>query len=55
MKKEHKPQSQVNARERHDTAAWRGHIESLKPLSRVDIPCEACVNEAREWVDQNQK
>ncbi len=39
--------------ERHDTAAWRGHIESTKPESNVQIPSEESVIEAREWVNSN--
>jgi hypothetical protein len=43
----------ANPIERHDTAAWRGHIESLKPESNVAIPSEEAVIEAKEWVDTN--
>ena len=39
--------------ERHDTAAWRGHIEKTKPQSNVPIPSEEAVTEAREWVNTN--
>lgn len=39
--------------ERHDTAAWRGHIESVKPESNVAIPSVEAVIEAKEWVDTN--
>ena len=39
--------------ERHDTADWRGHIESTKPESNVQIPSEESVIEAREWVNSN--
>lgn len=39
--------------ERHDTAAWRGHIEGTKPESNVQIPSEESVIEAREWVNTN--
>lgn len=42
-----------NPIERHDTAAWRGHIESTKPESNVQIPSEEAVIEAREWVNTN--
>jgi len=48
-------QNVPRAIEKHETAAWRAHIEGLKPVSKVDIPCETCVDEAREWVDLNQK
>ena len=37
--------------ERHETAAWRAHIESTKPESKVPIPSEESVIEAREWVN----
>jgi len=43
----------ANSIERHDTAAWRGHIESVKPLSNVPIPSEESVQNAKEWVDTN--
>ncbi len=41
--------------ERHETAAWRGHIVDTKPLSKVSIPSEIEVDNAKEWVDSNQK
>jgi hypothetical protein len=43
----------ANPIERHDTAAWRGHIERMKPESNVQIPSEEAVIEAREWVNTN--
>lgn len=43
----------ANPIERHDTAAWRVHIESAKPESNVPIPSEEAVIEAREWVNTN--
>lgn len=43
----------ANPIERHDTAAWRGHIEKTKPESNVQIPSEEAVIEAREWVNTN--
>ncbi|TGE32204.1 DUF3787 domain-containing protein [Desulfosporosinus sp. Sb-LF] len=43
----------ANPIERHDTAAWRGHIESTKPQSNVPIPSEESVQNAKEWVDTN--
>lgn len=43
----------ANPIERHDTAAWRGHIESAKPQSNVPIPSEESVLNAKEWVDTN--
>ena len=43
----------ANPIEKHDTAAWRGHIESVKPQSNVPIPSEESVQNAKEWVDTN--
>ena len=43
----------ANPIERHDTAAWRVHIESEKPESKVPIPSEEAVSEAKKWVDTN--
>lgn len=43
----------ANPVERHDTAAWRGHIEKTKPESNVPIPSEESVTNAKEWVDTN--
>jgi hypothetical protein len=40
--------------EKHDTAAW-ANIESLKPVSRVHLPSEIEVRNAKEYVDSNQK
>lgn len=41
--------------ERHETAAWRGHIVETKPLSNVGKPSEIEVDSAKEWVDTNEK
>ena len=43
----------ANPIEKHDTAAWREHIESVKPQSKVSIPSEESVLNAKEWVDTN--
>lgn len=43
----------ANPIERHDTAAWRGHIKSVKSVSKVAIPSEESVHDAKEWVDTN--
>lgn len=43
----------ANPIERHDTAAWRGNIQSTKPESNVPIPDEESVFQAKEWVDTN--
>lgn len=40
--------------EEHNTAAW-ANIEELQPVSRVPIPNETQVKNAKEWVDTNQK
>lgn len=40
--------------EKHDTAAW-ADIESVKPGSKVTIPSEANVKNAKDYVDSNQK
>lgn len=40
--------------EHHDTAAWANEHQ-LKPVSRVNIPSEMHVIEAKEYVEENQK
>ena len=40
--------------ENHTTAAWAS-IDDLKELSRVNIPTEIQVMNAKEYVDENQK
>jgi len=40
--------------EQHTTAAW-ANIEKLKELSKVAIPNEIEVGNAKDWVDSNQK
>lgn len=40
--------------ENHRTAAW-ANIEKLKDHSRVGIPNDTEVRNAKEWVDTNQK
>ena len=40
--------------EKHDSAAW-ANIESQKPVSKVAIPNELEVDNAKEYVDTNQK
>lgn len=40
--------------EKHDSAAW-ANIESQKPVSNVAIPSELEVDNAKEYVDTNQK
>lgn len=43
----------ANPIERHDTAAWRADIKELKAESKVQIPTEESVLQAKEWVDSN--
>ena len=40
--------------EKHTTAAW-ANIEKTKEISNVAIPSESEVENAKEWVDRNQK
>lgn len=40
--------------ENHQTAAW-ANIGTLKPVSRVPVPDEIEVKNAKEYVDTNQK
>lgn len=40
--------------ENHDTAAWANQ-ENLKAVSKVNIPNEDQVRNAKEYVDSNQK
>ncbi|WP_040214348.1 CDIF630_02480 family spore surface protein [Clostridium polynesiense] len=40
--------------ERHDTAAW-ADIHHIKEVSRVTMPGEMEVINAKEWVDSNEK
>ncbi|HOM03123.1 MAG TPA: DUF3787 domain-containing protein [Acetivibrio sp.] len=40
--------------EKHNTAAW-ANIEKKKPESGVTIPSELQVENAKEYVDSNQK
>ncbi|MDW7650570.1 MAG: DUF3787 domain-containing protein [Bacillota bacterium] len=40
--------------EKQDTAAW-ADIEEMKPVSKVSIPDEVDVRNAKEYVDTNQK
>lgn len=40
--------------EEQNTAAW-ANIEELQPHSRVPIPSDIQVKNAKEWVDTNQK
>ncbi len=40
--------------EKHDTAAW-ANIQETKPVSRVTVPSELQVKNAKEYVDSNEK
>lgn len=39
--------------EKHETAAWIGNTEKMKPESKVPIPSEESVEQAKKWVDTN--
>jgi glycine cleavage system H lipoate-binding protein len=49
--KQHNMQTPI---EKHDTAAW-ANIESTKSVSKVTLPSETQVSNAKEHVDSNQK
>lgn len=40
--------------EKHETAAW-ANIEETKPVSNVTIPSENETQNAKDWVDSNEK
>jgi len=40
--------------ENHETAAWIANWEEVLPESKVLIPTEFEVHNAKEWVDSNQ-
>lgn len=40
--------------EKHNTAAW-ANIEKTKPVSKVTMPNEKQVRNAKEYVDTNEK
>jgi len=40
--------------ERHETASWTDAVKK-KPVSKVLVPRETGVIDAKEYVDQNQK
>lgn len=40
--------------ENNETAAW-ANVSELKPVSKVNIPDEIQVRNAKEYVDTNQK
>jgi len=49
-----KPKNWKEPIEKHDTAAW-ANIADLKPVSRVHLPSEEEVENAKEYVEINQK
>ncbi len=40
--------------EKHDTAAW-ANIASIKKVSKVTMPSELQVDNAKDYVDSNEK
>jgi hypothetical protein len=40
--------------EKHDTAAW-ADISEKQPVSNVTIPSNFAVENAKDWVDTNEK
>lgn len=53
-KNKFKEKNMARTIENHQTAAW-ANIEDLKPVSRVPVPSEVEVRNAKEYVDTNQK
>lgn len=53
-KNKSKEKRMKQAIEHHDTAAWADN-HSLKPDSKVNIPNEVNIRNAKEYVDSNQK
>jgi hypothetical protein len=49
-----KKESMTEPIEKHETASW-ANMEDLKPVSRVNIPSETEVMNAKEYVDSNEK
>ncbi|OPJ57188.1 CDIF630_02480 family spore surface protein [Alkalithermobacter paradoxus] len=53
--KKYKRQESYQPIENHETAAW-ADIDKTMPESKVPIPSQRAVVEAKEWVeDENQK
>jgi lantibiotic modifying enzyme len=40
--------------EKHNTAAW-ADVDEKQPVSKVTIPSEFAVENAKDWVDSNEK
>lgn len=53
-KNKHKEKHMRVPIECHETAAW-ANISSVKPVSKVNIPDEVQIRNAKEFVDSNQK
>lgn len=53
-KNKSKEKRMKRAVEHHDTAAW-ADTHDMKPISKVNIPGEVHVRDAKEYVDSNQK
>lgn len=53
-KNKSKERSMAMPVEKNDTAAW-ANISKTKPVSKVTIPDEKQVRNAKEYVDTNQK
>lgn len=54
MKNDYKQNHMNTPIEKHDTAAW-SNVKKMKPVSNVTIPNEDQVNNAKDYVDGNQK
>lgn len=50
----HKERNMAMPIEKHNTAAW-ANIEETKPVSKVTVPSEIQVRNAKEHVDTNEK
>ncbi|MFL0194536.1 DUF3787 domain-containing protein [Clostridium sp. WILCCON 0269] len=54
LKNQNKEKVNKDILENHQTAAW-ANITKTKPISKVTIPNETEVKNAKEWVDSNEK
>lgn len=54
MSRKKKDQNPCIPVEKHDTAAW-ANIENMKSHSKVTIPSDYQVINAKEYVDENEK
>ncbi|SKC85455.1 CDIF630_02480 family spore surface protein [Maledivibacter halophilus] len=50
----YKEKNMSSSIENHETAAW-ANIENIKKVSRVPLPSVFEVENAKGWVDKNQK